>query len=267
MNAKLIAMLTVWLGATLLSLAAAARIEVHLPDNADPAEVATLGMIALSEDSEVLFEQTATVVEPGIARFASEAVPDRTELLGFFSRGQRGMVGAVWWPRSDGKPLLVELKDRCPDRCDGAGGTARSWFEGWIDDADDGYWELASLADAFEKRGRPARKPARAGRSEGEWVWTPGQGGLRLIPESKVEPPFPEKARRERVGGIVLLKIRIETDGSVSDIKVDRCTKPGYGFEQKAIEAVSQWRYEPPTRDGEPVSVVDFIVQVGFEVS
>jgi TonB family protein len=49
-------------------------------------------------------------------------------------------------------------------------------------------------------------------------------------------------------------------DGKPRDIRVQRGI--GMGLDQKAIEAVQQWRFDPATKDGRPVAV-----QISVEVS
>ena len=58
-----------------------------------------------------------------------------------------------------------------------------------------------------------------------------------------VEPQDSDPARKARIGGIVILELVIEADGRVSDARV---LKPlPMGLDQKAVEAVRQWRYAP----------------------
>jgi TonB family protein len=49
-------------------------------------------------------------------------------------------------------------------------------------------------------------------------------------------------------------------DGKPRDIKVARSL--GLGLDEKAIEALKQWRFEPAMKDGKPVAV-----QVSVEVN
>ncbi|HXE15331.1 MAG TPA: energy transducer TonB, partial [Bryobacteraceae bacterium] len=49
------------------------------------------------------------------------------------------------------------------------------------------------------------------------------------------------------------LSLVIDADGQPQDIRVLRSLDPG--LDQKAIEAVRQWSFEPATKDGEPVAV------------
>lgn len=73
----------------------------------------------------------------------------------------------------------------------------------------------------------------------------------RLI--SRVEPDLSEEARRAGVNATVGLGLTVSTSGSVEDIKVVRAA--GFGLEEQAIKAVSQWRFAPATKDGAAVQV------------
>jgi len=87
-----------------------------------------------------------------------------------------------------------------------------------------------------------------------------------LIPESKIDPEYPETARRAQLQGSVILQAVIVRDGAVEEIRVLRCSEPDMGFEEAAIEAVRLWRYRPARQNGRPVDVyftvkVDFVLQ------
>jgi len=87
-----------------------------------------------------------------------------------------------------------------------------------------------------------------------------------LIPESKVKPVYPEKEREERIEGRVILQALIDATGAVRDLEALNVTPAGNeAFPQSAIDAVGQWRYEPATRDGEPVDVY-FTIRVDFQL-
>jgi len=87
----------------------------------------------------------------------------------------------------------------------------------------------------------------------------------KLIEETKVQPEYPELARVARLEGNVILQAIIHSDGSVGDLEVLRCNRPNMGFEDAAIDAVRQWRYEPATQNGRPVEVY-FTVFVEFKL-
>jgi protein TonB len=86
-----------------------------------------------------------------------------------------------------------------------------------------------------------------------------------LIPETKIEPEYPELARVARLEGNVILQAIIHSDGAVGDIEVLRTNRPNMGFEDAAIEAVLQWRYKPALQNGKPVEVY-FTVFVDFKL-
>ena len=69
----------------------------------------------------------------------------------------------------------------------------------------------------------------------------------------KVEPSYPELAKRARVQGVVFLKITVDEQGNVSSWTVIRGSAL---LNQAAIDAVRQWKYSPTLLNGEPVPVV-----------
>jgi len=96
-----------------------------------------------------------------------------------------------------------------------------------------------------------------------------GTGGGPYRPGAGIEPPrllrevkavYTEEARRRGLTGDVLLEIVVRRDGSVGDVSVMRGL--GAGLEERAIEAVRQWRFAPARRRGTPV---DVIVDVAVE--
>jgi TonB family protein len=90
-----------------------------------------------------------------------------------------------------------------------------------------------------------------------------GPGGKVPQPELvyRVEPIYPEAARRERADGFVLLQAIVNQKGNVVDVKVLQAPPARYGFAEKAIEAVTQWRFKPSYYKGNPVAV-----QIKFSV-
>ena len=67
-----------------------------------------------------------------------------------------------------------------------------------------------------------------------------------------VKPIYPEGARAVQAGGAVILVVIIATDGSVSSARVVRSMPV---FDQAAIDAVTQWKFEPTMLNGVPVEV------------
>ncbi|MGH9532098.1 MAG: energy transducer TonB [Terriglobales bacterium] len=70
---------------------------------------------------------------------------------------------------------------------------------------------------------------------------------------SQPKPLYPSLARQARIQGPVRLKATITKQGTISGLCL---SKPmGAGLDEAAIEAVSQWRYQPYLLEGEPVEV------------
>ena len=85
------------------------------------------------------------------------------------------------------------------------------------------------------------------------------------LSESYIEPVYPELARRARISTKVILQAVVLKDGTVSEVEVLLCKNPGMGFEEAAIDAVRQWRYEPATQNGKPVDVF-FQINIDFNL-
>ena len=67
------------------------------------------------------------------------------------------------------------------------------------------------------------------------------------------EPEFSEEARIAKFQGEVTLLVTIGTDGRARNLTVVRSV--GMGLDQKALDAVRTWRFEPAKKDGRPVAV------------
>ncbi len=81
---------------------------------------------------------------------------------------------------------------------------------------------------------------------------------------SKVEPSYTEEARRARVAGIVSVSLTVDSVGKPQNMKVVRGL--GHGLDEKAVEAVGQWRFHPGMKDGAPVAVGTLRVIVNFRL-
>ena len=69
----------------------------------------------------------------------------------------------------------------------------------------------------------------------------------------RVEPDYPDEARKARFQGSVLVYVEVDEQGRIRSVRVEK--PAGLGLDEKAIEAVKQWRFRPATRDGRPVAV------------
>jgi len=69
-----------------------------------------------------------------------------------------------------------------------------------------------------------------------------------------VQPTYPNRAAVSRTEGWVELGFTVSETGQVKDVVVHATSVPGV-FEDAAVRAVSQWRYQPVLRDAKPVPV------------
>ncbi|MEM7139019.1 MAG: TonB family protein, partial [Myxococcota bacterium] len=67
-----------------------------------------------------------------------------------------------------------------------------------------------------------------------------------------VDAPYPPEAAAARLEGIVVLKLSIDAEGAVTDVEVD--APAGHGFDEAAMEAARQFRFEPARRGASPVA-------------
>jgi len=139
-------------------------------------------------------------------------------------------------------------------------GDPMSKFKGWLSDGragpggigDDGCCNgIGNSKGPHLGDGEPGIRPA-------------GRGGVGF-PEAiySPEPTFSDEARQSKTQGIVLLMIVVGKDGRPYDIHVRQSL--GMGLDQKAIEAVSRWRFRPATLDGQPVAT-RIAVEVNFRL-
>jgi TonB family protein len=99
-----------------------------------------------------------------------------------------------------------------------------------------------------------------SGGGTGGGPYRPGSG---ITPPSiirEIRPDYTEEARRRGLSGDVDLEIVVRADGTVGNVRVLHGL--GGGLDQRAVEAVKQWRFAPAKRYGTPV---DVMVEVAVE--
>jgi periplasmic protein TonB len=80
----------------------------------------------------------------------------------------------------------------------------------------------------------------------------------------KVEPEYSEAARKVKLQGVVVLGIVVDSTGHPVNIAVLKSL--GKGLDEKAIEAVLQWRFMPGFLHGHSVNVAATI-EVKYSVT
>jgi TonB family protein len=99
-----------------------------------------------------------------------------------------------------------------------------------------------------------------SGGGTGGGPYRPGSGIEAPSLLREVKPDYTDEARRRNIEGEVVLEIVVRRDGTVGDVRV--LARLGAGLDQRAIDAVRQWRFAPARRRGTPVDVV---VEVAVE--
>lgn len=77
------------------------------------------------------------------------------------------------------------------------------------------------------------------------------------------DPEFSEEARKAKYQGVCTLGMIVGVDGRPTNIRV--LGSLGMGLDEKAIEAVRNWKFEPAMKDGHPVRV-EIAVEVDFHL-
>ena len=122
--------------------------------------------------------------------------------------------------------------------------------------------EAGSMEEKSAALRRPVARPA-VQTAPGSGVYRVGGSvtAPRLL--SKVEPEYSEVARAAKYQGTVTLQVEVGPDGLAHNVQVVRSL--GMGLDQKAIDAVSRWQFQPGTKDGQPVTVLANI-EVNFRL-
>jgi protein TonB len=77
------------------------------------------------------------------------------------------------------------------------------------------------------------------------------------------EPEFSEEARKAKVAGNVLVGIIVDEQGRPQHVRVIRGI--GLGLDEKAVEAVRNYKFKPAMKAGKPVAV-ELNVEVNFQI-
>lgn len=90
--------------------------------------------------------------------------------------------------------------------------------------------------------------------SPDEKTYVPGGDVRAPVLLQRVEPDYPEVARKARVEGVVILQAIIGPTGAIEDLGLVKSLFPV--LEESALAAVRSWRYRPATLNGRAVRVL-----------
>jgi TonB family protein len=109
--------------------------------------------------------------------------------------------------------------------------------------------KVAAVPEAPALPAPVARRPL----PPGEVIDRVGDGVTQPSVIFHKNPEYTEEARQAKYSGSVLLSLVVDKDGFARDIHVIRAL--GMGLDEKAIQALQQWRFKPGMKDGQPVNV------------
>ncbi len=104
---------------------------------------------------------------------------------------------------------------------------------------------------------------AGTGGGYGGGVMSVGGGVSAPVLIHSVEPEFTEAARLQNFQGTVAIQLIVDAQGYPQAVHVARHL--GMGLDEKAVEAVRQYRFRPATYQGHPVAV-QMLVEVDFRL-
>jgi protein TonB len=102
-----------------------------------------------------------------------------------------------------------------------------------------------------------------SGGGYGGGLMSVGGGVSAPVVIHSVEPEFTDDARRANFQGSVSIKLIVDSQGNPQDVRL--ASHLGMGLEEKAIEAVRQYKFRPAMYQGHPVSV-QIVMDVDFHL-
>jgi len=82
-------------------------------------------------------------------------------------------------------------------------------------------------------------------------------------PVYQPNPEYADRPRRKKIQGVVLLSLIVTPEGTVRDPQVTRSLDKD--LDKKALECVGKWKFEPATKDGQPVAY-RVVVEINFHL-
>jgi periplasmic protein TonB len=102
-----------------------------------------------------------------------------------------------------------------------------------------------------------------SGGGYGGGVMSVGGGVSAPVVVRSVEPEFTAEARASSFQGTVSIQLIVDAQGNPQNVHVIR--HAGMGLDEKAIEAVRQYRFKPAMYEGHPVAV-QLVIEVDFHL-
>jgi TonB family protein len=132
-----------------------------------------------------------------------------------------------------------------------------------IQDGLPGHRDVSAPAGRKEPDVQTLQELTRLCFPDGERAYKVGRGITAPKALHAPDPSYDERARQDKLQGTVVLSLIIDTLGRPSTLVI---TRPlGEGLDEKAVEAVRKWKFEPATFHGAAVPV-SINVEVNFRL-
>jgi TonB family protein len=115
------------------------------------------------------------------------------------------------------------------------------------------FLKVPGVRSRTEDTANPDDLPAAISKSVSYEVFRTGKGITPPKHISGSQPDFSDEARLARYSGRTILGVVIDQAGNAQNVWI--ISPSGYGLTQRAIEAISAWKFQPATKDGKPVAI------------
>ena len=102
------------------------------------------------------------------------------------------------------------------------------------------------------------------GGNTGGGLYQIGGGVSAPVVLHSVEAEFSDEARRAKYQGVCLISLIVDTQGNPQNIRIARAL--GMGLDEKAIEAIRQYKFKPAMKDGKTPVPVMITIEVDFRL-
>jgi TonB family protein len=102
------------------------------------------------------------------------------------------------------------------------------------------------------------------GGNVGGGLYRIGGGVSAPVVIHSVEAEFSDEARRAKYQGVCLISLIVDAQGNPQNIRIARAL--GMGLDEKAIEAIRQYKFKPAMKDGKTPVPVMITIEVDFRL-
>ncbi len=192
--------------------------------------------------------------------------PDHLEITG--ERIAQVTQNSVFVPMRTHSNLAIQIDEPTLDEQAVRGSLERVFIDQKIPIADivPEYWRGALRPDRDRKVFGPLTEAEKKEPCTTPSVASPCRVGGDVKPPrpaSTPDPTYDELAKQNKYQGTTVLWLVVDESGKPQRIQIVRPI--GFGLDDQAVETVSNWKFQPATRDGNPVPV-QINVEVNFRL-